>query len=232
MIKKHKVLITILLTLTLVGCGSKNSKQKEDQYYENYPDILDFGHMSGVEPEIDYEESDQSIFYLYHIEEKVDQEIFKKFVDNLTSNNYKHISKSKISDDGGVYDVLENDRNQIMIGEYYDNEKEFTYKLLISIRPKYITYDKYDIVPDYGKLSNQVPSESLQQGNMEILIYEDKKFSKEYLSSLSAFDYIFVNTSLVEGNGELFLYTNEIYNVTTIVYPDYIAIGIETIGEQ
>lgn len=227
--KTLKVIITILISFTLISCGDesdKSNKIQEIKYYEEFDDVIDFGHLSGIDPLIEKEDSDLSVTYLYDIRTKLDQDIFKVFGKSLKDNNYKHASETRISDDGGRWDLLENDKNQIILGEYAI-EEGFTNKLIISVRPKYMMYKEVDTVPDFGYVANQKPTETLFEDDVYVYIYEtlvESDYTK-YSVALGAHGFVQGEMVLFE-DGYVVPYTNDEYNVLIGLFPTFLSVTI------
>lgn len=213
------ILFIIVLTFGLTGCSSSN----DDVYYSKFPDILDFGEISGVEPEITEDQNDRSVTYIYQLTKDADKSKFDRFIKNLEKKDYEIIVERKLGDNGLIYNVYQNDRFQLIVGENYsDNHDDAV--VLISIRERYYRYAEFPSVPDYGVMNNIEPSkvntEKDDSGkDVTVYIYRDSTKYDEYVDVLLNHEFSILEEKMSYEDGYLTIYSNQEYYVIVGAFP-------------
>lgn len=221
MLKKSFILL--MIAFLLVGCSNEKDDSidmNDKVFYKNYSDILDFGHLSGIEPEVHFEEIDDSTTYIYFKEKELDKNIYSEFAQNLKDKGYKYISETRISDDGGEYEVLEKDNTQIMYGAYSD-------KILISLRPKFPSYKNFPNIPDFGRVMNvEADEEDVSSDGVHVFVYPSFNQPELYAVALKKYGFEKVRDRLKHNDGYLYMYSNDEHVLILGTYPDYLSIAI------
>ena len=223
---RKKFMLLIAMVALLVGCSTDKDTNLPEVYYSNFPDVLDFGVLTGIEPEISFDQSDESEYYTYNIQQKTEDESFDIFFKKLKSNNYKSIAPQRLMDNGSISNAYENNRYQILTLEFFNTELDFTDKFVISLRPLYLSYKGFPNVPDYGKMNDVLPSETLENNGKTVFIYENSMKVPSYTSALYAHNFKSLGEMVASDDGFLQLYENGEYTILVGMYPTYTSIVI------
>lgn len=243
---KKFVILLLVLCFVLVSCNAKSNTDNNSsnniadngaiheindsfdsiEFYADYPDIIDFGSLSLISPEVHYEEVDASTTYLYNIENELDLEVFETFYKSIDENQYIEIDEPSTMEDGGIYRIFANRKTQLLIGEYTNIEDNFIDLFIISMRPKYISYENYNGVPDYGIIYKIEPTETKTEDGVSVFIYEANNDFDSYLEALDLYEFSYI-THDIDEECMLVLYTSEIHNVLIIdCFPNYTSIVV------
>lgn len=208
----------LVLVFTLFGCSSN----KNEVYYKEPSDVLDFGILSGTVPEIIEEESDGSVTYIYHLGKDADKSDLEKFNKNLDKKGYDRVVERSLGDNGLIINIYQNDRYQVMTGEKFDGIDVSI--VLISIRERYYKYTAFPSVPDYGAMNNMEPSKASTElddkgKDVTVYIYRESTKASEYEAVLVSHGFSIIEEKMAYNEGYMTVYSNEEYYVIVGSFP-------------
>lgn len=221
-----KIAAFILLGFLLVGCS------QEKVFYENAPEVLDFGSISNIVPEIVEDEETRSVGYVYRFNDQISEKYFKQFFDNLDKKGFKNVVDDQLNENGSISKLKQNDKYQILTVETFDTvgkEKFHINEFIISIRERYSTYSDYPTVPDYGSLNNIEASKITEDQGVKVHFYQGSTQTAEYIKILKSLDFELLEERLTYETGGMTVYGDDTYYVVVGDFPDFTMI---TVGEH
>lgn len=221
----------LFITLISFGILSGCSSSTDEVYYAEFPDVLDFGELSGVIPEIDDEQSDGTVTYIYYLGDDGDgKSSLDRFNKNLENKDYVNVIERNLADNGLIYSVYQNDIYQVMTGESFEGQNDAI--VHIAIRERYYRYTGYPTVPDYGAMNDIEPSKvSIEKDDtgrdVTVNIYNDSMNADEYVKVLLNHEFSVLEERMSYEDGYITVYCNEEYYVVVGTFP---TLTLVTIG--